>query len=318
MKDKYIETKYKIYIYGHGRRYDELAPIIRAYDGTVMDILGIITTDTPQFVSFDGIPCYKASDILANEYDFIIITPDRWSEVVLYLEGMGVSDDKIILGRVLELPYFSPEEYFKIKKRRISILSSNCLAGVIYHHLGMRVNVPTYNCFCKIDTFYKFLSDIDIYLEDIMEEYDPKLHGILDDEGNDRLGYMPKGVLCNNPDMMWYFNHTDKVGDSIEYWNKKRFLVNRDDMVAICYIKNESHLEKFNMLKMNKIGFSVEDYGIENIVYIKEWKECLNIRRISDFNWLLYIMNQMTSGNDIQCRINWIKLLNGDKDYMRY
>ncbi len=318
MREEYMYMKYKVYIYGYGRKYDEIAPIIKAYEQTTLSVLGIITTDTPECQSFDGVPCYKALEIISEDYDYIIITPDSWKEIVLYLNSLGVSDDRIVLGSVFRLPYFSLVEYLNLKKRRPSILSSNCLAGMIYHMLGMPVNVPTYNCFCKTDTFYEFLMNIEACLDDTMEEYDTESLGMLNEATNDRFKYMPKGVLSNNKNIVWYFNHTNDISNSIEYWNKKRTLVNRDEIFALCYIKNEAQFEMFKKLNMNKVGFAIDNYDNENIIYIKEWKECLNIRRMSDFDWLIYIMNQMTAGREIQSKINWIRLLNGDKDYMRY
>lgn len=58
--------KFKVLIYGHGRRYDEIAPVLRAYNGVEMDIEGIITTDSPKYKMLDGIPCFKAEEVLGG------------------------------------------------------------------------------------------------------------------------------------------------------------------------------------------------------------------------------------------------------------
>lgn len=315
--------RYKVFIYGHGRKYDEVASLLRGYDGIVIDIQGIITSDAPKYRYFDGLPCFKAEDVLDDEFDFIIVTPDAWKEIVLYLNEKGVPDDKIVLRRPFYLPYFDLEKYLQVKMRNISLLSQNCLAGIVYSHLGLRVNTPTYNCICKNKTFFKLLSNPPKYLGDRMILLDEELR-IKRKRNKGSWGldsYTPQGVLENHKNMVWSFPHTDNIDVSIDYWNKKREMVNMSELFALCYIQGEDDLLKFDGLKMNKIGFSIDDFNRDNVVYIREWRDGPNIQRTwlqNQFAWSNYIMHQMTSGRDIQCRINWINLLNGDKDYMRY
>lgn len=250
-------------------------------------------------------------------FDYIIVTPDCWKEIIRYLNEHSVPEEKIILGKVFKLPYFNLRKYLSIKKRRISIMSSNCLAGVVYEMLGFRVTTPTYNCFCKPDAFYSFMSNIDEHLTDSMVVYNQNLHGIIHDDRRE-FQYMPKGVLENHNEIVWYFNHTDDITKSVKYWNEKRDQVNRNDLFTIYYILEERHIELFNSMKPNKIGFSLIECSEDNIIYLKEWNESLRTRRINAFNFGVYIINQMTQGINVQCELDWISLLNGDKDYIRY
>lgn len=61
----------------------------------------------------------------------------------------------------------------KLKNSDFTIISSNCVGGVIYHDLGLQFKSPTINLWFKPKDYLKFLSDLDKYLEmELSEETD--------------------------------------------------------------------------------------------------------------------------------------------------
>lgn len=44
----------------------------------------------------------------------------------------GNSEDILLSGYILQIPYFNFEKYVQLSKSRISILSNNCWGGVVY------------------------------------------------------------------------------------------------------------------------------------------------------------------------------------------
>ena len=52
----------------------------------------------------------------------------------------------------------------KLKNNNITILSNNCLAGILYHDFQMKFNSPTINLFFETENDYiEYLSDLDYY-----------------------------------------------------------------------------------------------------------------------------------------------------------
>ena len=52
----------------------------------------------------------------------------------------------------------------ELRSLKITIFSKNCLAGFIYHTLGMEFCSPTINLFFENNDFYIFLNDLPYYL----------------------------------------------------------------------------------------------------------------------------------------------------------
>lgn len=80
----------------------------------------------------------------------------------------------------------------RLINRNITIFSSNCVGGVIYHDLGLRFNSPTINKLFKPDDYLKFLADVKRYLqEDLYEIQTNKTYpcGLLDDVRIDFVHY---------------------------------------------------------------------------------------------------------------------------------
>lgn len=49
----------------------------------------------------------------------------------------------------------------KIKNKEITLISQNCLGGVIYHDFGMPLNSPTINMFIEDENFVKLVEDFE-------------------------------------------------------------------------------------------------------------------------------------------------------------
>ncbi len=59
--------------------------------------------------------------------------------------------------------------YLRMKRARLknpspTIISNNCVAGVIYHDLGLKFNSPTINLYFKADDYIKFAENLAYYL----------------------------------------------------------------------------------------------------------------------------------------------------------
>lgn len=76
-----------------------------------------------------------------------------------------------------------------LKNTDFSIISSNCIGGVIYHELGLKFKSPTINMYMKSKDFIKFCKNLEFYLKQelkyikqheksypIIELYDIKLY----------------------------------------------------------------------------------------------------------------------------------------------
>lgn len=66
---------------------------------------------------------------------------------------------KILRGRI------DKKNRSLLKNRDITIISANCVGGVIYHDLGLAFNSPTINLFFSASDYVKFVSNFKHYLQ---------------------------------------------------------------------------------------------------------------------------------------------------------
>lgn len=70
----------------------------------------------------------------------------------------------IRLGNYMRLLFRNKIDRQNLKNENFSIISQNCIGGVIYHDLGHEFMSPTINLFFESNDFIKFVSNIKYYL----------------------------------------------------------------------------------------------------------------------------------------------------------
>ena len=151
----------------------------------------------------------------------------------------------------------------KIKKLRnvdFSIISSNCLGGVISKDFMQMQRSPTINMFFYPKDFLKFLANLEHYLsidtiKDISEDY-------------------PVGLL---EDIELHFLHYDSFQDAANKWNERKKRLNLSNLFIIMTDRDgctEQDVQLFDKLPYeNKILFSKTPYSnYSSVVYVKRFK----------------------------------------------
>ena len=144
---------------------------------------------------------------------------------------------------------FLKKETFKhnYKFEDVSILSSDCIGGILYHDLGERFLSPTINLSFKENGFYCFILNIKHYVaSDIMVILeDNKIIG--------KIGGNP--LLTNCPDIYIYFVHYSSIDEAKESWNSRKLRINYDKIRVICTEKNltAAKLDLFNRISYKKV-----------------------------------------------------------------
>lgn len=104
--------------------------------------------------------------------------------------------------------------------KQCTIISSNCIGGILSHDLGLRFDSPTVNLWFEADGFVRFLENLTYYI-------DCPLHDIFWDENR---GY-PVGRLG---DIKIYFQHYHSVEKAKEKWETRCKRVDMDNLCVIC------------------------------------------------------------------------------------
>jgi len=278
-----------------------------------IEIIGIVTTKKQNFSYMDGIPCVLVDEI-EGIYDYVIIAVQKWKEIGSILKEHGISEGKWIRSNVFYCPYFDLQEYLKLKKRRVTILSNFCLGGQVYKELGMKALSPTRNMFCLGWDYIEFLKHYKYYLSLDIQPYDEMSHEYIRGTLN-RESFISKGIIGSK--VVWYFNHYDTAENAVLDWNRKRKEVNFDDVAVIMTIQSDEEAFMFEELDIDKkIGVYYRDLSLESVIFCPEWERDAKLRRQFDFNWPKYANRYLTNWF-MSGRVDWIRFLNGKAD-IRY
>lgn len=233
-----------------------------------INVLAITSDDKYIKTSLGGYPFLSIENALTSDFDYCLLAMDNTSFVFQAVEQLGLArltKDKFIPMRVLLLPDFDFERYIILKESNLSILSSNCWAGICYHRLGLEFLSPTINMFFDCRDFNKFVKDLDYYLSLPVEFAEMCC------ETNTQY---PIGTIG---DIRLNFNHYTDFDDAVACWEKRKKRLNKNNILVVSYTDYEDVAIEFDNLSYeNKILFTSFDNNLKSSIYINlESKEPL-------------------------------------------
>ena len=163
------------------------------------------------------------------------------------------------LIRKIERKNYKNKIQRKNKNKDFTIISQNCIGGVIYNDLGLEFKTPTINLFIEDENFIKLCENPKHYFS---IDAEPKIEDYVDPIDN-RIHY-PKIKV---DDIEICCLHYKDCNSAVESWNRRRKRVNFDNMYIIANtwnLHNKKELvERLNKLKYKKIIFSTKECNVE-------------------------------------------------------
>ncbi|MBM6937451.1 DUF1919 domain-containing protein [Pseudoflavonifractor phocaeensis] len=105
----------------------------------------------------------------------------------------------------------------KLQNRDFTLITSNCIGGIIYHELGVKFYSPTVNLRIDSDQFAKFVIKIDYYLEQ-------------------DLKFIPSEEQCPVAlldDIRIYFTHYKTAEEARKKWEERKKRIRWDNLFII-------------------------------------------------------------------------------------
>lgn len=144
----------------------------------------------------------------------------------------------------------------RLRNKDFSIISSNCIGGVMYHDLGLPFTSPTVNLYFSPGDFVKYIKDIRYYnsleLEKVIGNY----------------GF-PVGRLG---DITLYFMHYDTFEEARMCWEKRKKRIRYDCIVVVMTDQDGCTAEDmaaFDTVSYPKIMFTNKHTGYSWCRYIR-------------------------------------------------
>lgn len=110
----------------------------------------------------------------------------------------------------------------RLRNRDFSLITNNCIAGIIYHDLGLPFLTPTVNLFFENKDFFRFAGNLEHYLSCGIEE----IH-------QSGISY-PLGLLRQGEESVTvHFMHYDSFEQAAAKWKERAARVNWDNLYVV-------------------------------------------------------------------------------------
>lgn len=172
----------------------------------------------------------------------------------------------------------------KLKNSDFTIISNNCVAGIIYNSLNHPFCSPTINLYFFYPDYIYFLENFwSIIKLDLVELKKSKYEG----EVSYPIGSLGKGIEI-------HFLHYETFELANSSWEKRKMRINENNVFVIgsdldgC---KPNHIEEFENLHFkNKVFFSAKHFNhLNSVIQIKKYSkmDCVG-DMIKDQEWLNY------------------------------
>lgn len=202
-----------------------------------INIVGILAHDHIDG-SIDGIPVIQIQEISSIDFDYCIIGREyNYINSYRQLLSIGLKSSQILSQTVMEIPGFNFEKYSCLCKLNLTIISSGCMGGFLYHLFKLPFLSPTINLSFPEESFikfssnlYKYLNSNLLYLEDAYNAGDKHNYPVC------RLG---KDVIIN-------MVHYRDFKEANKKWNERKCRINWKNILYLMTTDDEYILEKFD------------------------------------------------------------------------
>ncbi len=147
-----------------------------------------------------------------------------------------------------------------------SIISMNCVGGILYHDLGLKFLSPTINLYMVAQDFIKFCENLEYYLsiDEFVECEDT------------RIGEHDKCPVAKLGDLTLYLVHYSSVKQAQDKWNERKKRVNFENIAIVCCERegmNDEIKNRFENLPYKKVMFThLPDEKHKSCYYIKGYE----------------------------------------------
>ncbi len=187
-----------------------------------------------------------------------------------------------VLRRCLQL--IKNRDVKRLKKTSFTIISNNCIGGILYYDYGLQFKSPTINLFFYAPDYIRFLEHLPYYLDQPLAFSDNSKFS------SDSFNY-PVGKLA---DIEIHFMHFETFEDAKKHWVKRAARVDLDNLYLVGSDRDQCTDEirkRFADLPFpNKVFLTSKPVQHKHEIYFDEYtgQECVGDLIADDKAWNFY------------------------------
>ena len=268
--------KFSIIVWGIGEIYNKHVNTLKWLEQKAEAEVIALTAKGYSFLdNLDGYPVVEKEEIKELEFDYIIIMSENSkNDIIDEALELGISREKLLSYKILDLPDFNFKEYINLKNSRISIISNNCWGGIIYATLGLECLSPFKNLFIEESQYIQLLRDMKYYLQCPLK---------FSRFAIDRISNICYPVM-DIGGLEIHCNHYTDPDEAREMWDKRYKKINWDNLFIVMKTESRRWTKKFLDIEYEKkmcfVPFKSDD---KNTTYLRgidtnqRFGECVNI-----------------------------------------
>lgn len=162
--------------------------------------------------------------------------------------------------------YYPPQILFRnkqrkrLKNKKFTLLTGNCIGGYLYHQLGLPFMSPTINMMILNQDFLKMIKNLKYYMSIIPI---PCVDERYPDVPSAKLG-----------DIILHFTHYDTCEEGIAAWEKRKKRIDYDNLYIIIsdIDLSKDDIEELRQVNCKKlVAMTKEDYGFSHCLYLSAY-----------------------------------------------
>lgn len=154
----------------------------------------------------------------------------------------------------------------RLKNKNFSLISNNCIGGIIYNDLGLKFTSPTINLYFYAPDYIRFVSNLKYNLSLELKEA----------ENSKYLDQLPNYPIGKLEEIEIHFNHYLNFKEAKDKWEERLKRINWNNLFIIGSDRDGCTKEliyEFSKIPYKKVFFtSRQDIKDENVVYISKYK----------------------------------------------
>lgn len=153
-----------------------------------------------------------------------------------------LSEEKLLCDWIVCIPGFTLDKYRRLQRSRLSILSVNCIGGLLSHKMGLPFRSPFVNLFLSNGDFLKFLGKPHEYLAEKLIHKGQKLNS------TSAIEY----PVISLGDISLHMLHYKTFEEAAEAWERRKERINWYNLFVVMWTTKIEELEQFDALPYGK------------------------------------------------------------------
>lgn len=222
---------------------------------------------------------------------------------VRVLRTLRKTTKSIIERTWFESPYIENKctayrEYMKSRynyENNPTIISSNCIGGIIYNNLDHRFLSPTINLFISSKDFIKLINNLKVYLNTELTFKETSIGGY------------PIGLL---KDITIHFNHYKSFDEAKKKWEERVKRVNYNNLYIMMHDRNLDYedIKRLALIQCKRlILFSAKEYP--EFDYVFQFRRYESVGKVGDF-----VIKDLDGFREFEKSFDYVDWLNGGDD----